>query len=223
MKSRFYKYGDLIIDNIEGGYYSPVRHYNSAMGQSGETMFGMDRRWGGAVVNDSKPGKEFWSIIDKESATWPYNYKGGSNAKKLRNLACEIMWISYDKYFHQYLSKKAQRIVSRSPRLEAHFFYACWNGVVRFQQFADAINKAVDSGVTSLSKLEEVALNSRLTHSVALLRRGGEIFRDKIFSKLKRRRVPVWPFVVGGTLLLAGGTIWAVKKGKISFKHKKRR
>ncbi len=222
MKSRFYKYGDLIIDNIEGGYYSPVRHYSAAMGQSGETMFGMDRRWGGSVVNDSKPGKEFWSIIDRESATWPYNYKGGTNASKLRRLASEIMWISYDKYFKQYLRKKAQRIVSRSPRLEAHFFYACWNGVVRFQQFAEAINKAVESGTTSLKDLEQVVLNSRLSHSVSLLRRGGEIFRDRIFPKLSRRRVPVWPFVAGGALLIAGGTIWAVKTGKISFKRKRR-
>ena len=192
MKKRFYYYCNIIIDNIEGGYYSPERHYSEGMGISGETMFGMDRRHGGAVVNDSEPGRKFWKIINANSAAWPWNYKGGANEAELRKLAAEIMWISYEKYSKMYLTEKARKKVAQSPKLEVHFYYACWNGPGRFQQFANDINKAIEQGITSTSRLEEAAINSRLNHSVALLRQGGVKMRDKIWPQLKSRKWLVW-------------------------------
>ena len=80
MLSKFYNLADLIITNIEGGYYSPVRHKSAAMLDSGETMFGIDRKHGGAY-NTSEAGKKFWAIIDQNSASWEWNYKGGRTKK----------------------------------------------------------------------------------------------------------------------------------------------
>lgn len=213
MKSRFYTYGNLIIDNIEGGYYSPERHYNAAMGVSGETMFGMDRKWGGAAVNTSKEGKEFWQIVDANSANWAYNSKGGKVEGKLRKLAAEIMYNNcYAKYFGQYLTPQAQKAVEKSPRLEAHLFYGCWNGVVRFKDFANTLNEAVKAGKKG-KDLETVAINSRLNYNVALIRRGGEIMRDKIFPKLSESRSNAIWWITGGVVILAGSGFWGWKKG----------
>lgn len=190
MHSRFYNYANLLIDNIEGGYYSPERHYSSAMGISGETMFGMDRRHGGKDVTDSVPGKKFWEIVDKNSASWAYCSKGGSQEKTLKKLAAEIMYLRYEKYFKEYLTKKAQKKVSKNPHLEIHFFYGCWNGVVWFKKFAEAINNAVDKGVKDL---ETVAINSRKNSGNSLIAKGGEKMQ-KLFSMLKIKK--------GGKILL---------------------
>lgn len=214
MEKRFYNYAKLIIDNIEGGYYSPTRHYNSAMGKSGETMFGMDRLWGGTVVNDSAPGKKFWKIVDANSSGWSYNSKGGKNESELKKLAAEIMGISYDKYFKQYLSSKAQKLVSKSPKLETHFFYACWNGVGRFKDFATVINNAVKNGTTNLEKLEKIAIDSRLNHSVSLLRKGGDIMQKKIWPKLPKNQTLIPIVVISSGIVTVGVVGWiGYKKG----------
>ncbi|MBR6279402.1 MAG: hypothetical protein IKR41_11710 [Bacteroidales bacterium] len=184
MNKNFYNYADLIIGNIEGGYYSPVRHYSAAMGKSGETMFGMDRIWGGSDINDSASGKKFWSLVDANSASWPYNYKGGSTGNKLKRLAAEMMYNRYKKYSKLYLSAKAQKLVDKSQKLQIHFFYACWNGAGYFKQFASDINTAVAKGEKDLKKLQDVAINSRLRHSVALIRKGGNKMLN-IWSKMK--------------------------------------
>lgn len=214
MESRFYNYADLIIDNIEGGYYSPTRHYSSAMGKSGETMFGMDRKWGGTVVNNSVPGQKFWKIIDANSSSWGYNSKGGKHEKELKKLAAEIMYISYDKYFKQYLSEKAQKLVKKSQKLEAHLFYACWNGVVRFKDFATVINKAVESGTKKLSDLEKIAIDSRLNYNVALIRKGGEKMQNNIWPKLSSKRKILPIILISGGIITVGILGWfGYKKG----------
>lgn len=220
MKSRFYDYANLIIDNIEGGYYSPERHYNDAMGKSGETMFGMDRKWGGAVVNDSEPGKKFWALVDANSSSWPYNGKGGSAEKDLRKLAAEIMWLSYEKYSESYLSEQARKIIGKSPKLETHFYYACWNGPVHFKNFADTINSAIQSGSKSREQLEKIAIESRLNHSIALLRAGGAKMRDKIFPELPSSTTSsAWIWALVGIVVVGGGTFAAYKSGLFTSKR----
>ena len=60
-------YTDLIINNLEGGYYHPDMKANlrggERMGNSGETMFGLDRVHGGSL-NSSENGVKFWQIVD---------------------------------------------------------------------------------------------------------------------------------------------------------------
>lgn len=219
MKSRFYNYANLIIDNIEGGYYNPDRHYSDAMGKSGETMFGMDRKWGGPTVTNTAPAVKFWQIIDSNSSGWAYLSKGGNSEKELRKLAAEIMYIRYDKCL-KYLSKKAQKLVSKSPRLECHFFYACWNGEGRFKEFATVINNAINSGTKQIKDLETKAIESRLNHSVALLRKGGEIMKSKIWPQLPDKKSILPAILIASGIITVGVLGWVGYKKIKSNKEK---
>lgn len=206
MEPRFYDYADLIINNIEGGYYNPARHNTNGMGSSGETMFGMDRKNGGSLF-DTAIGQQFWRIIDANSATWPWNYFGGAQESKLRTLAAEIMGQSYEKYSGLYLTDEARKIISKSPRLETHFYYACWNGPGYFQKFAKSINAAIQGGKRKTADLENIAIQDRLTHSVALIRKGGEKMRDKIWPQLPGSGGGIWLW-----LILGAATIYFLTK-----------
>jgi len=169
---------DKIIDKFEGGYWNNdrltpanekcVNHpYESMYDNSGETMFGIDRRAGG-WDNDSA-GKEFFGVIDdeKEDAgsmvefckTWKYNYGGGSLREDLKLRAAALMKSSYDKN-SRYFTSEAKTEVEASKRLLFHFAYACWNGPGFFQDFANDINNAVSAGKTG-DELVDVAVNSR--------------------------------------------------------------
>ena len=87
----------MVIDKIEGGYYNPEWHRKSAMGRSGETMFGIDRVHGGRL-NTSAPGVEFWSIIDKNKSpeVWKHGYRGGNLQEQLTN------FLKYNWYYLKY-------------------------------------------------------------------------------------------------------------------------
>lgn len=207
MEPRFYKYADLIIDNIEGGYYDPARHYSEAMGDSGETLFGIDRKHGGTDIKDSEAGQRFWALVDANSSSWKYNSRGGSHENELKRLAAEMMYNRYTRYTSQFISADAQRLIKKSPRLESHFYYACWNGSGWFQRFAKDINAAV---AANESDLENVAINSRLQSSNSLIKRGGQIMQDKIWPQLSGRRV--WGWLLFGAAVVI--TFVFIKKSK---------
>jgi len=169
---------DKIIDKFEGGYWNNdrltpanekcVNHpYESMYDNSGETMFGIDRR-AGDWDNDSA-GREFFGVIDdeKEDAgsmeefckTWKYNYGGGSLREDLKLRAAALMKSAYDKN-SKYFTSETKKEVESSKRLLFHFAYACWNGSGFFQDFANDINNAVSAGKTG-NELVDVAVNSR--------------------------------------------------------------
>ena len=153
---------ELVINKFEGGYYNPKWHYKSAMGDSGETMFGIDRKHGG-TLNTSAPGQEFWSIIDKTKTKnkWRHGFRGGELESKLTNLVVQIMEPHFKKLSEKYLNDKSRQIVNSDKGLLMHFIYASWNGPGFFQKFANDINTAVNSGITSSDELRDVAINSR--------------------------------------------------------------
>jgi predicted nucleotidyltransferase len=154
---------NIIINKIEGGYYNPEWHYQSAMGKSGETMFGMDRIYGKDLFNSGE-GKEFWRIIDanKSKDVWTHNFNGGDLKEKLIKLVTGIMEEEYDKNSSNYLTSEAKKIVDTNNGLKFHFLYACWNGKGFFKMFANKINQAVSDGITDPNKLLSIAINSRL-------------------------------------------------------------
>lgn len=166
--SNFKKMTELVIDKLEGGYYNPNWHYKSAMGRSGETMFGIDRKHGGSL-NTSSAGIEFWDTIDKNKnkKVWKHYFRGGNLEQRLKDLVVKIMEPHFNNLFHKYLSPKSQKIVNNSNSLLFHFIYASWNGPGYFQKFAEAFNNAVDDGVTSVSELKKVAIQSRRNSSVS--------------------------------------------------------
>lgn len=157
----------LVIDKLEGGYYHPDmlkdgRVKDSRYSNSGETMFGIDRKAGGSL-NTTTAGIAFWKIIDAANARklWKWNYKGGALAPELKKYTCQIIYPQYEKLSKLYLSPKAKSIVDTDNRLLFHFIYSTWNGSGWFKKFATDMNKAVESGITDTTKLTNVALNSR--------------------------------------------------------------
>jgi hypothetical protein len=151
---------DLIIDNLEGGYYHP-RMNKGNMGSSGETMFGLDRKHG--QQEKTALGREFWGLIDKQNAkyNWPWNYKGGNISGKLRELAAGIMEPLFNSYSRKYLSDESYNIMMSDPRIYLNFAYATWNGIGWFKRFAEGFNKEVINGVTDLNRLTQFLLNQR--------------------------------------------------------------
>lgn len=168
-----------VIDKMEGGYYHPQmladgRVKDSRYGSSGETMFGIDRKAGGAI-NTTPAGQKFWGMIDDAGAagSWSWNYKGGNLNGPLKDLAAQVMYPVFIQYSNSYLSPEAQAIVQSDPRLLFHFGYAAWNGPGWFKKFAAPINAAVASGNTNPAALVQIAVDSRLTTGNSLITQGG--------------------------------------------------
>jgi peptidoglycan hydrolase-like protein with peptidoglycan-binding domain/DNA-binding ferritin-like protein (Dps family) len=157
---------DKVIDNFEGGYWNHdktqpadkicTNHpYTSMFANSGETMFGLDRRAGG--IDKIKPyGEQFFAIIDAEKArlgsafcsTWVHGYRGGDKEPELKTLAAKVTYDLYQKYANSYLSNKSRKVVESSKRLLFHFAYAVWNGPLFFKNFAKVIDNGVAQGKT---------------------------------------------------------------------------
>ena len=178
-KDKFKQITDTVIDKMEGGYYHPDmlkdgRVKDSRYGNSGETMFGLDRVAGGSV-NLTPEGKAFWKVIDDANARklWKWNYLGGSLNTKLKDLASDVMYPVYIDNSNRYLSKEASKIVDSDPRLVFNFSYASWNGTGWFQRFAEKINKAVEKGIKNPDKLVEIAVDSRVKSGNSLISQGG--------------------------------------------------
>ena len=134
---------------------------------SGETMFGIDRRAGGWDKNSA--GREFFGLIDDEKEnykdmtefckTWTYNYFGGGLREDLKLRAAALMKTEYDRLSKEF-TKEARNEVESNKNLLFHFAYACWNGSLHFQNFARDINDAVSNGKTG-DELIDVAVESR--------------------------------------------------------------
>ena len=177
--SDFNKIVEDVINNLEGGYYHPDmlkdgRLKGSAMGDSGETMFGMDRKHGKDFAKTSA-GVEFWGLIDDADArnSWKWNYKGGNLESRLKNLVGDMIKPVYDSLSKRYLSKQAQEFVKNNPKLTFNFAYATWNGPGWFQKFAKKVNEAVKDGVTDPEELAKVAIDARLTSGNSIIAQGG--------------------------------------------------
>ncbi len=173
-----------IIDKIEGGYYHPKKHKSGKMGDSGETMMGIDRKHGGDI-NTSAWGVEFWNAIDRAGASrpdnkggWSWNYKGGSLEPKLKSLVMKMIKDKYETYSSRYLDPEAKKIVDSHPGLMFHFIYAVWNGPGWFKRFAEKINQQVKKGVKDPKKLYKDALNNRITSGNSLIAQSGNKIDD---------------------------------------------
>lgn len=178
-KPDFKKVTRQIINTLEGGYYNPKWHYKKAMLDSGETMFGIDRKHGG-TINTSPAGLKFWGLIDKNknSKVWTHGYRGGSLENQLTDLAADIMEPVFESNSKRYLSPKAREIVNSDERLLFHFIYGSWNGPDWFRRFAEVINDAVNKGITDKEALVKIALDRRAKSGNNLIARGGEKIKD---------------------------------------------
>mgnify|MGYP003462071797 FL=1 len=171
----------LIIDYIEGGYYHPDMKAKLKNGDqmlnSGETMFGLDRKAGGPDVTSSANGKAFWQLVDAwynthHGDTSYYNDKAdGKKIPKevglqLRELAAKIISDRYKNYSSA-LNSKAKKIVDNNPALLLQFVYGCYNGQGNFNNFANIVNNAVNNGITdpeTLYNLIQTARRNKNSH-----------------------------------------------------------
>lgn len=172
---------NTIIDNLEGGYYHPDmlsdgRVRDSRYGNSGETMFGIDRKMG--PESKTPKGLEFWALIDAQDARNKWQNEQGFGKRKidpaldakLRSLVAEMIKPFFDQYTRRYLTPEAANIVSQSPALTFHFAYAVFNGSGHFQKFARVINGAVANGNTDPKSLLELAMDDRMAATNSLMK-----------------------------------------------------
>jgi hypothetical protein len=183
--SSWEKVADKIIDKIEGGYYNPDKHSTRGMGDSGETMFGIDRKYAGKL-NETPEGKEFWSLIDKADAKnkWAWNYKGGPLEPKLKNLAIKMIKKNYDDFSKRYMSDETVKIVNSDEGLLTHLGYATWNGQGWFRRFAETINKEVQRGNKDPKKLLKKGLMDRKESGNRLIASSAEKIESIIGTNL---------------------------------------
>jgi hypothetical protein len=153
-----------VIDNIEGGYYTPGQVDDERYARSGETMFGIDRLRGGDI-NKTSAANEFWSLIDKSKEEnpeeWKWNYKGGKLKPQLKQLTSEMIKPQFENFFNRYLSKEAQDVVNSDYRLFFNFVYATWNGQGWFRKFANKLNYEVKKGNYDTTNLFNKMINAR--------------------------------------------------------------
>ena len=179
---------------------------DSRYASSGETMFGIDRKNGGAI-NTTAAGRRFWSIIDNAGArsSWPWNYMGGSLRQTLKDAAADIMYPEYERMASKYLTPKSKSIVDSDDRLLFNFIYATWNGEGWFRRFSSDFNDAVKSGVINKDQLVQVVLKSRLESSTSLIRQTGAKIAS-ILSNMKQYVVQYAKKNPVTTVLIAAGS-----------------
>ena len=197
-KEKFRQISDIVIDKLEGGYYHPnMKLANPTKfkkyGASGETMFGIDRV-AGSAINKTVAGKKFWQLIDNADAKnkWPWLYMGGNLERQLKDLVVEIIYPEFIYLKNIYLSKKAQELVFKDPRLLFHFIYATWNGSGWFQKFATDLSKKVKAGEHNTNNLVLYMNDLRTKEGLktglppnSLIKQGGEkikLFIDSLKS-----------------------------------------
>lgn len=168
----------MVIDSLEGGYYHPRMkagfnaRSQAAFGDSGETMFGLDRKHG-AQLSSSPDWAVFWDICDQHSKNWGYNDRGGDQEVVLRELAAKIMFPWFLQLAVRYLSAPAKAALLEDKRLLFHFSYASWNGEHWFKRFAGVLNEAAKKQGQSKQELFEAAIKARTQSGNAVIRQQG--------------------------------------------------
>jgi hypothetical protein len=183
---------DTITNKLEGGYFHPyMKAANQSkfawMGDSGETMFGMDRKHGRQESNSSA-GVEFWKLIDDEDAksNWKYGYALEDNPTlrdKLLDLVAQIMEPHFLDFSNRYLSDEAKSIIMSDPKLYFNFAYATYQGSGWFQKFAKKFNKKIEDGVTNIDELRDYVLQIRKESGNNIISGSGNKI-DKIFDAM---------------------------------------
>jgi hypothetical protein len=162
---------ELIINNIEGGYYHPGMN-KSGMGRSGETLYGIDRL-AGAENNRTPIAVEFWNLVDEESG-WAQQSQGKPKWKhyhkpsnpKLLELVKKLMSKNYGLYkgWHG-VTPEMEKLIESDARLQLHFFYGIWNGYGNYGKFyKDLVNFVKTNPNPNIKDVVESALESRARH-----------------------------------------------------------
>ena len=144
---------NVVIDNFEGGYYHPNMKSKlkggENMGDSGETMFGIDFKHGGSL-GESDFAKEVHAFFE------PYNsnanaygdkangkkYASAAQGERWRQMVADLMLALFRRHFSNYLSSAAQSKLLNDKSLFLEMWYATWNGETHFKNMANIFNNA---------------------------------------------------------------------------------
>ena len=230
------QYTDLIIANFEGGYYHPkMKAYlknGDRLGNSGETMYGLDFAAGGSEIGNSQFAQEvhayFAPYVEQiqDNATAFKIYSDKADGKKVapadlgerwRNMAAAIMLDRFKSYFSK-LDPGAQQIILTDPALFTQFWYGAWNGPTAFNKFAEVMNKAYGEGQRDPQTLNRVVQDARYARGAAFNQSSTRM--DALTSQMygkpnypetpattEKRRVLPW-------LLLGTAIIYLIYKSK---------
>ena len=201
----------LIINNIEGGYYhpdmKPLLKGGEKMLDSGESMYGLDRKHGGSDITNSDAGKAFWALIDANYSDKHNNIKyygdkadgkkiSAEVGRKLKDYVNTIITNRLIKY-SSFLSNGAKKIVFSNPALLMQFLYACWNGAGNFHTFANVVNAAYSNGIKSADALFNLINDARRKKGGLFVTQAEKL--DRLKSELSGGK-----FGIGIALIAAG-------------------
>lgn len=186
--------------------------------KSGETMYGLDRHAGHDLfyttprkTSDvrrnlqfleskiykyrSQAAQEFWTLIDNSQAArrWQWNYRGGENETRLKQLAADILQPYFIAWLNKYCALPVRNAVENSPALLIHFAYAVWNGEGFFRFYAGKLNDAWAAGVREPGALVTIINNARINSNFVTIRNTGQkiidFFNSANFDALKKKLV----------------------------------
>ena len=194
-EKKFVELTQVVIDNFEGGYYHPDMKKRfkpsdqSKFGDSGETLFGLDRKHGSQLKMYAE-WKQFWDLVDAEkfhdTNVWnKYNYKPtGIIGQRLKELASKIMykWFSY--LAGKYILISSMDEIANDDRLILHFSYASWNGQSWFERYAKALNLAIQNHEGDKQLIFSEAIKARTESSNKVIRQQGANMMA-LFKKMK--------------------------------------
>lgn len=173
----FKEVASAVIANLEGGYYHPNmlkdgRVKDSRYGSSGETMFGLDRKAGGAAISTCIPCKQFWGELDNANAAdkWRWNYIPKDPLRsKLFDLASQIMEPIFNDSLNKYVPEtEIQNVIKSDGRLYFNFVYAQWNGPGWFAGWAKEVRTAYKNGTKSPEQLAALFVRRRINNTNVL-------------------------------------------------------
>lgn len=161
----------LVIDGVEGGYYDRwmKKNFNAEsqrkLGDSGETLFGVDRDNGKALAKYPEWG-QLWALVDKAKkerpAEWTYNKRGGIYEKQLKELVAKLMYKWFQYLSGKYIAISAMDEIANDKRLLFHLSYGCWNGEGFFQNYSNALNEAIQKFEGNKEAIFNEAFKERL-------------------------------------------------------------
>jgi hypothetical protein len=174
LKEKFMVVTTRVIRELEGGYYHPIMQQKnpkgfSIMGDSGETLFGIDRRAGARATTDPPPARQFWAAIDAAGAKtkWPHMHIPPNPLRdKLIYLAAAIMEPEYNRMLNNCIKDQNLRnLINSYDKLLFNFVYASWNGGGWFQGWARVISAAYKGGMTNPEQLTRLFVAKRINNT----------------------------------------------------------
>lgn len=191
-KDKFIELTGIVIDNFEGGYYHPDMKKNfkpsdqAKFGDSGETMYGLDRKHGAALVKYPE-WVQFWGLVDDGKNNRPQEWKYGATkvtgASQLKIIAAAVMfkWFSY--LSGKYILISSMDEIANDDRLIIHFSYASWNGEGWFERYAKALNAAIKLYEGNKEAIFTTAIKARTESSNKVIAQQGANMMS-LFKKL---------------------------------------